>query len=123
MPTLPGTAGRRCLCTTAPLHQSLDGSSIIEPLHHLGYTWMMEDAPAPAPRKSVSLPADLWKKVEDYRFNNRVPTESEAIRRLIELGLKMRLEPPAQDGEHAGSTRADWPDLADAVKDAEDDKT
>lgn len=38
-------------------------------------------------RKIVSLPPDLAKAVEDFRFDNRIPTESEAMRRLIELGL------------------------------------
>ena len=61
--------------------------------------------------------------LDDWRrLQTDLPSRPEAIRRLIELGLKTRLEPPAQDGEHAGSTRADWPDLADAVKDAENDK-
>jgi hypothetical protein len=41
-----------------------------------------------AGRKIVSLPPDLEKAVDDFRFENRFPTESEAIRRLIELGLK-----------------------------------
>jgi Arc/MetJ-type ribon-helix-helix transcriptional regulator len=41
-----------------------------------------------AGRKIVSLPPDLEKAVDDFRFENRFPTESEAIRRLIELGLE-----------------------------------
>ena len=41
-----------------------------------------------AARKIVSLPADLAKAVEDFRFENRITTESEAMRRLIELGLR-----------------------------------
>jgi Arc/MetJ-type ribon-helix-helix transcriptional regulator len=41
-----------------------------------------------AGRKIVSLPPDLEKAVDDFRFENRFPTESEAIRHLIELGLK-----------------------------------
>ena len=41
-----------------------------------------------AGRKIVSLPPDLEKAVEDYRFENRIASESEAIRRLIELGLE-----------------------------------
>jgi hypothetical protein len=36
----------------------------------------------------VSLPARVWKEIEDYQFANRVKRDSEAIRRLIELGLK-----------------------------------
>jgi Arc/MetJ-type ribon-helix-helix transcriptional regulator len=41
-----------------------------------------------ATRKPVSLPPELAKAVEDYRFANRFKTESDAIRELIELGLK-----------------------------------
>ena len=39
-------------------------------------------------RKMLSMPRDLWQAIEDYRFEQRIKTESEAIRRLIELGLK-----------------------------------
>ena len=39
-------------------------------------------------RKIVSLPPEMEAAIEDYRFENRFKTESEAIRRLIELGLK-----------------------------------
>ena len=45
--------------------------------------------PSTAPiRKQVSLPAEIAQAVEDYRFANRISSESEAIRRLIELGLE-----------------------------------
>ena len=43
-------------------------------------------------RKLVSIPRDVWDQVEDYRFENRIKTESEAIRRLIELGLRASAE-------------------------------
>jgi metal-responsive CopG/Arc/MetJ family transcriptional regulator len=39
-------------------------------------------------RKLVSLPKSLVKKIEDFRFDERIKTESETIRRLIEIGLK-----------------------------------
>lgn len=44
-------------------------------------------------RKMVTLPQDLWEKVTDFRFDNRINTESEAIRRLIELGLQAAEKP------------------------------
>lgn len=48
--------------------------------------------PSSAPvRKQVNLPADLAVAVDAYRFGNRFPSEYEAIRRLIELGLKREL--------------------------------
>ncbi|WP_298222452.1 ribbon-helix-helix protein, CopG family [Acidocella sp.] len=43
-------------------------------------------------RKLVSLPPDLLAAIDDYRFANRVKTESEAIRRLIEQGLEKAKE-------------------------------
>ena len=39
-------------------------------------------------RKIVSLPAHLAKAIEDFRFGERISTEAEAIRRLIEAGLE-----------------------------------
>ena len=39
-------------------------------------------------RRMVSLPEELSERVDDYRFEHRIRTESEAIRRLIEAGLK-----------------------------------
>lgn len=31
---------------------------------------------------------ELLKRIDDFRFGNRINTRSEAIRRLIEVGLK-----------------------------------
>lgn len=39
-------------------------------------------------RKLVSLPKEVAKEIEDYRFENRIKTESEAIRQLIKIGLE-----------------------------------
>ena len=41
----------------------------------------------PFVRKSVSLSADLWRRIEDYQFAHRVKRDAEAVRRLLELGL------------------------------------
>lgn len=48
--------------------------------------------PAPTPidppiRKSITLPQSLWAEIEDYRFPNRIPSDAEAIRRLLRVGL------------------------------------
>jgi hypothetical protein len=45
-------------------------------------------------RKMFSLPADLAAAVEDYRFAARIKTESEAIRRLLRIGLEASGLPP-----------------------------
>lgn len=52
------------------------------------YTASMARPRTMAGRKIVSLPPNLEKAVDDFRFENRFPTESEAVRRLIELGLE-----------------------------------
>jgi len=44
--------------------------------------------PETTARKLVSLPHDLVKQIQDYRFENRIASESETIRRLIILGLE-----------------------------------
>jgi Arc/MetJ-type ribon-helix-helix transcriptional regulator len=49
-------------------------------------------------RKLVSLPADMSRAIEDYRFTNRIGSESEAIRRLIEAGLGKKAAAPSGSG-------------------------
>lgn len=55
----------------------------------------------------VSLTAELAQAIEDYRFNKRVKTEAEAIRRLIEAGLRAGEEVPISG---LGSQGASPPD-------------
>jgi hypothetical protein len=38
-------------------------------------------------KKLIGFDADLWGKVREYRFSEKLNTESDAVRRLIELGL------------------------------------
>jgi Arc/MetJ-type ribon-helix-helix transcriptional regulator len=47
-------------------------------------------------RKIVSLPPDLEKAIDDFRFENRFQTESDAIRHLIQLGLEAALKKPTK---------------------------
>ena len=51
--------------------------------------------------KMVNLPAELVQAVEDYRFHNRVNTEAEAIRLLIEAGLASTGNRPATPENNA----------------------
>jgi len=37
---------------------------------------------------------DLLKRIEDFRFDNRISSRSEAIRLLIEAGLKAKVKTP-----------------------------
>ena len=58
-----------------------------------------------ATRKLVSFPAPLAKAIEDFRYANRIPSDSEAIRQLVEAGLGAAKPgaPPASSAP--GSTR------------------
>jgi len=49
-------------------------------------------------RKIVSLPKELWEEVSDYRFDNRLGTEADALRRLIQLGLDAAKASPRDPG-------------------------
>ena len=44
--------------------------------------------PTTRPRYTVSVDADLFRKIEDFRFKNRYSTRSAATVELIRLGLE-----------------------------------
>jgi hypothetical protein len=48
-----------------------------------------------ASRKTVTLPDTMWAAISEFRFYNRIPTEAEAIRQLMQRGLDLphHLEP------------------------------
>ena len=48
----------------------------------------MNDMPTDNPKVLITLDKDLLEKIEDFRYGNRIPTRSEAVRRLIKEGLK-----------------------------------
>ncbi|WP_158295629.1 hypothetical protein [Crenalkalicoccus roseus] len=56
----------------------------------------MSESADPVVRKTVSLPTSVWRQIEDYQFENRIKRDAEAIRRLIELGLKAAKDQPKQ---------------------------
>lgn len=43
-----------------------------------------------AVRKILSLPEDLAKRIDDYRFEQRLKTEADAMRELLEAGLTVK---------------------------------
>lgn len=57
----------------------------------------MDKAPEPVTRKSVTLPDSLWAEVSEFRFSERIGSEAEAVRRLIQAGL--RAEAKARERE------------------------
>lgn len=44
--------------------------------------------PTEKPRVSVTLDDELLKKIDDYRFENRIMSRSLALNELIKLGLE-----------------------------------
>lgn len=47
-------------------------------------------------RVITPMPRSLVKAIEDYRYEARIPSRAEAIRRLIELGLQAAQQQPAE---------------------------
>ncbi len=45
-------------------------------------------------RKIVTLPHSMVEAIATFRHSNRIPAESEAIRRLIDLGLQVAGKAP-----------------------------
>lgn len=53
-------------------------------------------------RKSVVFQEDMFQRMEDFRYENRISIESDAIRTLIEMGLhydKLRKHPAFAEHE------------------------
>lgn len=42
----------------------------------------------PVTRKTVSLPDSMWAEITTFRHGQRIGTEAEALRRLIQGGLR-----------------------------------
>lgn len=51
------------------------------------------------PRYTVSVDDDLFKKIEDFRFENRFQTRSEATVELIRLGLESLKTNPKSENQ------------------------
>ena len=45
--------------------------------------------PTEKPILNFAVDKELMKRLEDYRFENRIKTQSEAIRRLLDKALKL----------------------------------
>jgi metal-responsive CopG/Arc/MetJ family transcriptional regulator len=44
--------------------------------------------PTEKPKVLITLEDDLLQRIEDFRYGNRIPSRAEAVRKLIEEGLK-----------------------------------
>lgn len=51
---------------------------------------------SPTVRLHMKLTKDELRQIDDWRFSNRVATRSEAIRRLVAVGLEMTREGDGQ---------------------------
>lgn len=65
----------------------------------IGY---MQRMPSEKPKVLFVIDRELLERVEDYRFENRINNRSEAIRRLLELGLAAVQEKPSQRSPKRG---------------------
>ena len=44
--------------------------------------------PSNKPKILFVMEKDLFERIEDFRFNNRIASRSDAVRQLIDAGLK-----------------------------------
>lgn len=59
-------------------------------------------------RKSIYFSEGLWEEIEDFRFDNRVKSEAENIRILVQAGIylyKLRNDPVFVQAEEAAVER------------------
>jgi hypothetical protein len=56
-------------------------------------------------KKVVGLTADLAERIRDYRFAQRIESENEAIRRLIEAGLSKAKSASPSGGAGCGTKK------------------
>ena len=52
--------------------------------------------PTEKPKVLIIMENNLLKRIDDFRFENRINTRSEAIRRLLEEALKKHEKKPKQ---------------------------
>jgi hypothetical protein len=69
--------------------------------------WMPRYAETVFPvKKVIALSNDMAKRIRDYRFTERIESENEAIRRLIEAGLSTSGKSgPLGDGGAGGKSK------------------
>ena len=59
-------------------------------------------------RKSLYFSEDLWESFEDFRFDNRIKSEAEGLRILLQAGIylcKLREDPLFVQAEQAAVER------------------
>lgn len=43
--------------------------------------------PTEKPRITITVPEDMMREIDDYRYGNRISTQTQAIFQLVRLGL------------------------------------
>jgi len=71
--------------------------------------------PTSKPRFMVTVSDDMHKQIENYRFENRCKSQTQAINELIELGIKRVL---TSDGELV-EIKNDDPAISDGIDEKE----
>ena len=62
-------------------------------MRHIAYFEKMAKETIYPVKKLVNLTEDQAQRINDFRFENRIASENEAIRQLIELGLRTPVKP------------------------------
>ena len=55
----------------------------------------MKKAPEPVTRKSIGLPDAMWQAIADFRFSERIPSETKAVCQLVQAGLDAKAKEKA----------------------------
>ena len=53
----------------------------------------MKSMPSKKPQILLVVEEELLEQIDDYRFDNRISSRSEAVRQLIKAGLKKKTKP------------------------------
>ena len=62
-------------------------------MHEIVY---LKNMPTKMPMVSFAVDGELMKRLDDFRFDNRINTRSEAIRRLLDQALKKYEKKPTE---------------------------
>jgi metal-responsive CopG/Arc/MetJ family transcriptional regulator len=58
----------------------------------------MKDMPTKKPIISIVLDEETLEKVEDFQYNNRIPSRSKALNEIIKLGIE-QIKKQNEEGE------------------------
>lgn len=64
------------------------------------YRFRMEK-PDPIVRKTVSLPASLWARIDDYQLRHRIKRDTAAVRQLLQEALDAADRQASEPKKHA----------------------